>query len=331
MKSGWFEVMNGVQTHIIMNQQCDNRQIQKDMPLVSAIVTTYKRRPEVLKRAVLSIVNQSYQELELFVVNDCPSETRLVKEIEETLREIKTDITIHYIVVIKNGGACKARNIGIQLAQGKYIACLDDDDEWKTDKIKKYIEIAEKDENVGIVYGNVITRNNKSGKEYASNRSKPSGDIFTEQLGYNLIGSCSFPLLRKSVVDAVGGFREDMPALQDWELFLRMLKICEAQYIDEPLNIYYIYEGERISGNPKKRVEAYEKLKTIYLHELENNSEAFYSFYMMGCYFYGLNLNVKKGFYHWIQAVSKKPGNMKKNFVELVKLLGRRIVTSKNI
>lgn len=326
--------MENISKHTILNQNGidDKRQKSSCKPLVSAIVTTYKRSPDIVKRAVLSIVNQSYRNIELIVVNDCPADLCLVEQIDDMLSSVHTDIEIHYVVLEKNGGACKARNIGIRQAKGKYIACLDDDDEWKPEKIKIYVDAAESDPGVGIVYGGVITKNEKSGTERSSDGlEKPSGDIFMQELAYNIVGSCSFPLLRKSVVDDVGGFREDMPALQDWELFLRLLKRCKAIYIKEPLNVYYIYEGERISANPMKRIEAYEKLKAEYEAELRQNKKSASSFYMMGCYFYGLKLDLKTGFYYWRKAVALNLGNIKKNSAELIKLLGRPIKISKNI
>lgn len=325
--------MNNISKHIVFNAKSDNfvNLISEETPLVSAIVTTYKRSPVLVQRAVFSILNQTYHNIELIVVNDCPADTKLVEEIEEMLSSIQTDIELHYMVVAKNGGACKARNIGIRQARGKYIACLDDDDEWKKEKIQIYVEAAEKDSKVGIVYGGVITRNEKSGTEKSTEEIKPSGDIFMQELAYNIIGSCSFPLLRKSIVDYVGGFREDMPALQDWELFLRMLKKCKSVYIPQPLNIYYIYKGERISANSQGRVVAYEKLRMEYQDELKKNKKVAASFYLMGCYFYGLNLDIGKGFYYWKKAVGKDPSNVKKNVMELVKLFGRPIKESKNI
>lgn len=321
---------NNIARHIVFNQRRASEK-REDAPLVSAVVSTYKRDTDIVKRAVLSVANQTYSNMELIVVNDCPTKEELAEKIESMLSSVQTDMEIHYIVLEKNGGACKARNIGIRQAKGKYIACLDDDDEWKPEKIQTYVEAAEKDPKIGIVYGGVIIKNEKSGIEKCSAAVKPSGDIFMQELAFNIVGSCSFPLLRKSVADSVSGFREDMPALQDWELFLRMLKKCHAVYIPKPLNIYYIYEGERISANSVKRVEAYEKLHAEYKEDLKKDKIAAASFYMMGCYFYGLNRDIKKGFYYWRKAVVNNPSNIKKNTLELFKLMGRPLKQSKNI
>jgi glycosyltransferase involved in cell wall biosynthesis len=322
--------MDNIAKHITFNQKSVTKK-EDNTPLVSAVVSTYKRDTSMVKRAVMSILNQTYRNMELIVVNDYPADVILTEKIEEMLSTIQTEMEIHYIVVDKNGGACKARNIGIRQAKGKYVACLDDDDEWKPEKIQIYLEAAEKDPKIGIVYGGVITKNEKSGIEKRSDVMNLSGDIFMQELAFNWVGSCSFPLLRKSVINSVGGFREDMPALQDWELFLRMLKKCHAVYIPEPLNIYYIYEGERISANSMKRVEAYEKLHAEYTEELKKDRSTAASFYMMGCYFYGLNLDIKKGFYYWWKAVIKNPFNIKKNILEFIKLLGRPVKQSKNL
>ena len=104
---------------------CENRE-----PLVTAVITTYKRKLEIVKRALDSIVGQTYRNIEVYVVNDCPTDKELVEELRKMITAYFGKRNIHYIVVPKNGGACKARNIALENAEGKYFACLDDDDEW---------------------------------------------------------------------------------------------------------------------------------------------------------------------------------------------------------
>ena len=106
----------------------------EDKPLVSVVITTYKRSPEIVGRALKSVVRQTYSNLEIFVVNDYPDDAEMAEALGKTIKRIAGKRNAHYIVVEHNGGACKARNLALTQAQGKYIACLDDDDEWLPQK-----------------------------------------------------------------------------------------------------------------------------------------------------------------------------------------------------
>lgn len=103
--------------------------------LVTAVITTYKRGVNIVERALKSIVNQTYSNLEIIVVNDYPDDSELVEKIHNTIEKYRDQRPIEYIVVERNGGACKARNIAVNRAKGDYIAFLDDDDEWLPQKL----------------------------------------------------------------------------------------------------------------------------------------------------------------------------------------------------
>ena len=105
--------------------------------LVSAVIITYKRKPEIVKRALESVLSQTYRPLEIIVVDDSPCDYELRSQVRETVESFNEEIC--YIQHEKNCGACVARNTGLKRAHGKYIAFLDDDDEWVSDKIEKQI------------------------------------------------------------------------------------------------------------------------------------------------------------------------------------------------
>ena len=235
--------------------------VETSEPLVTAVITTYKRKPEVVKRALNSIIEQTYNNIEIFVINDCPADKKLVKELRKMIVESSRNRRVNYIVVENNGGACKARNIAIERATGKYFACLDDDDEWLPEKIELQVQALEKQKGAAIAYCNAILRYVDQGKDVTRfvERQK-EGDIYFEQIEKNNIGSCSFPMFRTDVLKEVGGFDINMPALQDWELYFRVLKKYKAVYVHKPVAIYYFYDGERISANSQNRVVAFENI-----------------------------------------------------------------------
>ena len=107
------------------------------MPIVSAIITTYKRPIEVVERAVCSVIAQSFQKIEIIVVDDNPDEWKDKYRLKE-LENIFSQNGLRYITYSGNHGACYARNMGLSVARGEYVAFFDDD-EWLQDKIEKQI------------------------------------------------------------------------------------------------------------------------------------------------------------------------------------------------
>jgi glycosyltransferase involved in cell wall biosynthesis len=105
-------------------------------PLVTAVITTYER-PELVKRAIKSVVNQTYNPLQIIVVED-GSESGVDKWIDEQGLD-----EIIYICHDENKNGAAARNTGIKAANGKYIGFLDDDDEWKPQFIERLTKKAE--------------------------------------------------------------------------------------------------------------------------------------------------------------------------------------------
>lgn len=306
--------------------------VETSEPLVTAVITTYKRKPEVVKRALNSIIEQTYNNIEIFVINDCPADKKLVKELRKMIVESSRNRRVNYIVVENNGGACKARNIAIERATGKYFACLDDDDEWLPEKIELQVQALEKQKGAAIAYCNAILRYVDQGKDVTRfvERQK-EGDIYFEQIEKNNIGSCSFPMFRTDVLKEVGGFDINMPALQDWELYFRVLKKYKAVYVHKPVAIYYFYDGERISANSQNRVVAFENIHQKIIKDLENNTKLASSFYMMGTYFYSLNDDMKKAKEYYILGVKSNPYKLKRNIIVFLKMIGRRFIKPKHV
>ena len=96
--------------------------------LVTVVITTYKRPPEIVNRAIQSVLMQTYPHIELIVVDDSPADYELREETARLVTGIGGNT--RYIQHEKNLGACAARNTGLKHANGVYIAFLDDDDEW---------------------------------------------------------------------------------------------------------------------------------------------------------------------------------------------------------
>ncbi len=179
--------------------------------LVSVVIPTYNRAI-LLKRAILSVVKQTWKEWELIVVDD--GSTDNTKEVVSRIR----DPRIRYIYQ-DNRGVSAARNKGIMLSQGKLIALLDSDDVWKPTKLEKHLcfhlegswEISQTEE-IWIRKGKRINP--------ARKHLKKAGWIFQPSLKLCLI-SPSCVMFSKDLWEKIGPFDEELPACEDYDLWLR--------------------------------------------------------------------------------------------------------------
>ncbi len=235
---------------------------------VSAIITTYKRPPEILLRAVNSVLNQTYKDIELIIVDDSPDSYEFREDIKRMIESLEGNIK--YIQHEVNKGACAARNTGIKNSTGDYIAFLDDDDEWVDIKIEKMIEKMDSSK-IGLVYCGYLVVNETKNTVTEHMCRKISGYLFDELMHRNFVGSTSFPLIRRECFDKVGMFDEEQLALQDYELWVRIAKEYELDYVDLPLVKFYEHNDVRITTNPKNRIQGNERFNRIHKEYLKKH------------------------------------------------------------
>lgn len=215
--------------------------------LVTAVIITYKRPLEILARAINSVLAQTYKDLELVIVNDAPEEKMLAQKILNYIEKLH-DSRIKYIVHEKNSGANKARNTGLEHAAGKYIAYLDDDDEWLPEKIAIQIEEFKKDNQLGLVYSGFYIR--KEGeKDIEKATIIPKKKYIQALVEDNYIGSTSFPMLLTEAVRNVGGFDINQKSCQEYELWLRIAQKYHIIGICDLVGIYYVSSDSTFKGN----------------------------------------------------------------------------------
>ncbi|MDD4689312.1 MAG: glycosyltransferase [Eubacteriales bacterium] len=241
-------------------------------PLVSAVITTYKRKPEMVVRAAKSILNQTYKNIELFVVDDSPSDYEFRDDVRDALAGIG-DERLQYIMHEKNMGACAARNTGITASKGEFLSFLDDDDEWVEEKIEKLMEKMIHPE-IGLVYCGHFVINEMNSTITEKKCRQLSGDVYDELFFSNFIGSTSFPLIRRECFEKVGMFDVEILSLQDYEMWMRISKEYKVDYVDLPLIKYYIHLGEQITTNPKKAVQGNERFNMIHKDYLKGHRKA---------------------------------------------------------
>lgn len=223
-------------------------------PLVSIIVPTFNRA-QLVAEAIKSVLNQTYGNFEIIIIDDYSTDNTA-----ELIGKINDD-RISYFCLNKNQGAPAARNIGLKKASGQLIAFLDSDDQWVSTKLEKQVALFEREQHIGLVYTGIKFINNQSERVLVP---KVRGDISKNILMKNYVGPTSSVLIKKALIDKVGGFDNTLPSCQDWDLFIRIGQICEIDYIAEPLVLYFEHGGTRISTNSKAVVKGHLKIHSKY-------------------------------------------------------------------
>ncbi len=224
--------------------------------MVSVVITTYKRELKYLKRAIASVLSQSVQDWELIVVDDSPCDYIGRADISRYIQELN-DSRVRLIQNPENYGSNKSRNIGLYIAKGMYIAYLDDDDEWISDKLEKEIKRFEEcNENTAMVYGPYYLVKQDNEVKRVSRRIL-NGDCYRLLVSscYNQIGSTSFPLLKTVALRTLGGFDETLKKSQDYDLWLRLARDYEIAYVESMMGYYYVHDGEQITKDKSQIIE----------------------------------------------------------------------------
>ena len=187
--------------------------------MVSCIIPTYKRS-DTLVRAVESIINQSYKNLEIIIVDDNEPNNEYSLIVQECLKAI-SDERLRYIQQEKHINGAVARNVGIKAAQGEYVAFLDDDDEWLEDKLKKQIEFLNNNadyEGISCLYTQF--QNDKPVRKCPPYNSN---NLHKKVLDRSVAVYTSTLMLRKKALDNSGYFDESLIRHQDLQLILDFL------------------------------------------------------------------------------------------------------------
>lgn len=274
--------------------------MNNDKPLVSVIIPTYKRA-DMLTKAIDSVINQTYKNIEIIVIDDNDSSSKYRAQTKEKLSSYIQSKVIRYIENEKNLGGSITRNRAVEHSKGEYIAFLDDDDTFFPTKIEKQVKLMlqNKNNNVGLVYchcngvdedGNILWKNTNSYE----------GLPLYESMIY-CIASTSLWLCDKKMLLDIGGF-EDTPSKQD---LLLMVKIISNGYkimcVKEVLVNYLEHNKGKISTTEANTriVEGYETLRNYcekYYYKLskKHKKDVKFRFSRTLCLQYiGLNYKIK--------------------------------------
>lgn len=226
------------------------------MRLVTAIITTHNRL-QLLKRAIESVQAQTYKRLDLIVVDDAS---------DDGTKEFCQALPLKYIYIPKeeSKGGNYARNLGIKVATGEYIAFLDDDDYWLPSKIEKQVALIERKDcelvhcgrRIELVQGELIT--------YVDALPNPleQGDM-SRKILFTITAITTNILVKRDALLEIGLFDENLQFWQEYELTIRLAQRKPFYFVNEPLSVY------RIDRNDKQRLtNKYEQWKEAvqYIH-----------------------------------------------------------------
>lgn len=207
------------------------------MQKVSVIIPTYNRA-EKLHKSMESVLAQTYGDFELLIIDD--GSTDSTAEVVSSFG----DDRIRYVKMAQNVGASAARNEGVRLAEGDWIAFHDSDDFWRPDKLQKQMDYMERNPEYDVIYCSYLMHTDEEEIVVPNENwsGELEGDLFISLLARNSIGAPTM-LIKKSVFEETGGFDTSFKSLEDWDLALRIAMRHQIGYVPEVLVDAYMSSG----------------------------------------------------------------------------------------
>ena len=207
--------------------------------IVSVIIPTYGC-VDYLHRCIDSVLNQTYKDIEVIVIDDNGVGTINQIETSKQMQKYAFNKRVKYICHEKNINGSAARNTGVKHASGKYIALLDDDDVFNTNKIERQVKLLDSlsDDYAFVYCSHDIYRD---GKKVQTVHATHSGNLFYEKVSGKINIQTSGILIKKNIYLEVGGFDESFRRHQDWEFIERIMskyKIMADDFIGYKRYIY---------------------------------------------------------------------------------------------
>lgn len=208
------------------------------MTMISVIIPTYNRA-HTLRRAINSVLKQSFRDFELLVVDDGSTDetAKLIGECNDT--------RLSYCYQ-ENRGVSAARNSGIEKARGEWLCFLDSDDEWKERKLEKQVAFHDRYPDILISQTEEIWIRNGKHANPRKKHEKERGMIYEKSLPLCLISPSSV-MIHQSVFETIGLFNENYPACEDYELWLRLTCRYAVGLVTNKLIIKYGGHQDQLS------------------------------------------------------------------------------------
>jgi hypothetical protein len=205
------------------------------MPTVSVLIPNYNRA-RMLQDAIRSVLAQTYQDFEILVVDDGSTEDipAALAPFGDRVRYARKE----------NGGCASAKNHGLGLVTGEYLAVVDNDDLWLPAKLERQVEVLKHQPNVGVVSCQVFVMDDDARvlarPPQGSLRQQPLVSLSELAEQNVIVGGSSSEMVRTAALRAEGGFNTAIDFVDDWDCWLRLARRWQIWMVPEPLSYYRI-------------------------------------------------------------------------------------------
>lgn len=236
--------------------------LKQNLVAVSILLPVYNSEKYVAV-AIESILNQTFTDFEFIIIDDCSSDTSW-EIIQKYSRNDRRIVALRNEI---NLGGCNTLNKGLQLSKGKYIARLDNDDWSYPDRLKKQFNFMEAHPDVGIV-GGAMELINESGEVIGKRKYNLSDFEIRKKIFRYSPFSHPLTMIRRSVIDKVGGYNPEYAPADDYELYFRIGKEAKFANLADVLLQYRVVQGSMTFSLTKKM--ELTTIKARYLYSKDN-------------------------------------------------------------
>jgi glycosyltransferase involved in cell wall biosynthesis len=219
--------------------------VDRPRPTVSVVIPTHDRAT-IVERAICSVLAQTRPALEILVVDDGSTDdtaARLERYVDQTVRVLR---------LAERVGGSRARNIGIEAARGDWVAFLDSDDEWRPRKLERQLARlgAPDGAGLGVIYCRKVMHDHLNGRESLVRTRLCNGDVLLPLLsGWEI--STSQVMVTRAALSQVGGFDPELPASQDYDLWLRLAAAGHRfGGVAEAMTVKHVHLVAQMAGDP---------------------------------------------------------------------------------
>lgn len=214
-------------------------------PAVSIIIPTYNNE-HTIGHAIESVLNQTCQDFELIIVDD--------GSCDSTIHKIATFRNrLHYLHIAHSGLPAVARNAGIRLARGKYLAFLDADDRWLPGRLERHLAMLDSNPDIGLLCANAYIVDEFEAEVYTrtfAGTEKREGGSTTSRLLQDCFICTSSVIIPREILHNAGWFHEDprLRSIEDFDLWLRISSLAPVRFDPEPLVVYWDHNTTSVRG-----------------------------------------------------------------------------------
>jgi glycosyltransferase involved in cell wall biosynthesis len=241
-----------------------------DKPLVSAVIPHYNSNFDWVKEAIRSIEDQTYENIELVIVDDGSTNRSLDK-----IRDLDISIPCRIVEHEENRGISETRNTGVRESGGEYISIIDQDDQWNPEKIEKQVECFERNDKLGICYTNYVVIDGDGEQIGERNYQYGLDSLDTEGIAEYLFNKnwkyethnplpLTSSMIRRAVFEDVGYFDPELYGANDRELLMRSIKNWEISIIEENLQVKR-FHSDNASKNTDEMIDDRFRLMNKYI------------------------------------------------------------------